>query len=339
MKKREIVIVAGPCAVESEEQITDIGYKISQIRNIAQNYHIQFKLRGGAWKPRTLFFEKGQKVFTGMKEQGLQWLSKIGHKYNLPIVTEIMSETTIDIFKRYLRPSLDYLQIGARTSQAFTLLESVGKTQFGVLLKNPLHGIQITETIGSLQRFVKNSSKIFCVRGQKIINPILQQKGYHKYLHELIKTPHQHPDARYLNNIEAVHELRSDSFFQTNKILFCYDPSHVWGGRTDFMKQKIGMYAIKAIRDFQYDWIIVEVDDHSAQAICDADQAILTTTNNIQWSETSYGQEPQIKPITLVDITCHIMAYQSEKMRFDSEKLQQDITTLNQIKWTASKYR
>jgi hypothetical protein len=102
------------------------------------------------------------------------------------------------------------------------------------------------------------------------------------------------------------------------------------------MKQKIGMYAIKAIRDFQYDWIIVEVDDHSAQAICDADQAILTTTNNIQWSETSYGQEPQKKPITLVDITCQIMTYQSEKMNIDSEKLQEDVTTLNQIKWTAS---
>ena len=52
--KEEIVLVAGPCAVESEDQIMDMAYKISVLRDVAHDYAIGIKLRGGAWKPRTL---------------------------------------------------------------------------------------------------------------------------------------------------------------------------------------------------------------------------------------------------------------------------------------------
>lgn len=334
MDQEEITIVAGPCAVESEEQIRDMGYKISLIKDLAQPYNIGLKLRGGAWKPRTLYYKNGEKIFEGTREEGLTWLAQTAKKYTLPLVTEVMSEMDLRHLIRYLNPDRDYLQIGARTSQAFALLYAVGGTRFNVLLKNPQHGIDIRETIGSLQRFENNGIKVFCTRGQRIIEPRgIQSQTYQKYMKKLLSSTHQHPHARNLNNIEAIAQLKKHPYILNNNILLCHDPSHIWGGKTDLMRRKIGEYAIKAVREFGYDWITVEVNDKSAEAICDADQALLTTTNGVDWSKTNARKEPQIKPITLVDITMNLMEFQAKKIGIEEEEVKKSKKMIETIRW------
>ena len=90
--KKEIVIVAGPCAVESQEQIMSMAHKISLIRDVVEPHNIHIKFRGGAWKPRTQLLRNGEKIFEGTREEGLIWLSDAAKKYNLSIVSEVMSE-------------------------------------------------------------------------------------------------------------------------------------------------------------------------------------------------------------------------------------------------------
>lgn len=339
MSVKSTVIVAGPCAIESKKQITDMAYKISMIRDIATDYQISFKFRAGAWKPRTLYRnESEEKIFEGTRENGLTWLSEVAETYSLPVVSEVMSEMDLRHFIRYLDPDRDYLQIGARTSQAFALLYAVGGTRFNVLLKSPPHGVEVTETIGSLQRFENNKEKVYCTRGQKhIINPSgFSHKSYNEYVKELYLDPHQHPDSRNLNNIEAINELKRHPYFRENRILFGHDPSHIWGGKTDIMRRRVGEYAIKAIREFGYDWIMVEVDDRSAEAICDADQALLTTTNGVDWSKTNAGREPEVKPLTLVDIVCDLIELKADQLRIDEGKVREDTRRLGMIRWDAS---
>jgi 3-deoxy-D-arabino-heptulosonate 7-phosphate (DAHP) synthase len=334
MNNEDLVIVAGPCAVESKEQIQDMAYKISLIRDVAQPYHIGVKLRGGAWKPRTLYERDGERIFEGTREEGLIWLTHTANKYSLPVVSEVMSEMDLRHFIRYMNPERDYLQIGARMSQAFALLYAVGGTRFNVLLKNPPHGIDVREAVGSLQRFEHNRNKVYCTRGQRIIDPTsTATKTYQAYMNTLYTNPHQHPDARNFNNIEAKQPLSDHPYIIQNKILLCHDPSHIWGGKTDLMRRKIGEYAVKAIRDYGYDWIMVEVDDRSADAICDADQALVTTTYGIDWSKTNLRKEPQIKPLTLVDITAQLMAFQAPKVGIDPRTIQKDLKRLNSIRW------
>ncbi len=334
MNSEDLVIVAGPCAVESEEQINDMAYKISLIRNIVQPYCIGMKLRGGAWKPRTLYVKDGEKIFEGTREEGLIWLSRAAKKYSLPVVSEVMSEMDLRHFIRYLNSDRDYLQIGARMSQSFSLLYAVGGTRFNVILKNPQHGTDTREMIGSLQRFENNGNKVYCTRGQRILDPSsAETEAYKAYMKTLYENLHQHVDARNLNNIEAIKHLRNHPYIVHNKILLCHDPSHVWGGKNDLMRRRIGEYAIRAIRDFGYDWTMVEVDDRSGDAICDADQALLTTTKGIIWSKTNARKEPQIKPITLVDIAAALMQFQSDKRNIDKEKLKEDTTRLQTISW------
>ena len=100
MNVEEIGVVAGPCAVESEEQIMSMAYKISLIRDVAQEFNINVKLRGGAWKPRTLYVRDGERIFEGTREEGLIWLAQAANKYSLPIVSEIMSEMDLRHFIR-----------------------------------------------------------------------------------------------------------------------------------------------------------------------------------------------------------------------------------------------
>jgi 3-deoxy-D-arabino-heptulosonate 7-phosphate (DAHP) synthase len=334
MYEEDITIVTGPCAVESKEQIMDMGYKISLIRDFARPFNIGFKLRGGAWKPRTQYYKNGEKIFEGTREDGLTWLAQTAKKHTLPIVTEVMSEMDLRHLIRYLNPERDYLQIGARTNQAFALLYAVGGTRFNILLKNPQHGVDIRETIGSLQRFENNGIKVFCTRGQRIIDPSgTQSKTYKEYMKKLLNSEHQHPNARNLNNIEVISQLRKQPYIIKNNILLCHDPSHIWGGKTDLMRRKIGEYAIKAIREFGYDWITVEVDDKSAEAICDADQALLTTIKDVDWSKTNAGKEPQIKPITLVDITVNLMEFQAKKIGIDAEEVKKSKKMMEKITW------
>ena len=113
-----IVIIAGPCSVESREQILEVAHAVREAGAHA--------LRGGAFKPRTSPY-----AFQGLGETGLQYLAEAREQTGLPIVTEVMSTDQISLVTRYA----DVLQIGARNMQNFSLLRAAGASQHPVLLK------------------------------------------------------------------------------------------------------------------------------------------------------------------------------------------------------------
>src|SRR5574344_2222647 len=113
-----IVSIAGPCAVESAEQMMTIAASVAASGAVM--------LRGGAYKPRTSPYS-----FQGLGEEGLKYLKEAGEKYGLPIVTEIVSESLIPLMRDYV----DVYQIGARNMQNFDLLKKVGAIGKPVILK------------------------------------------------------------------------------------------------------------------------------------------------------------------------------------------------------------
>ena len=142
-------IIAGPCAVESREQIDATATAVK-----AAGAHF---LRGGAFKPRTSPY-----AFQGMKEDGLKILAEARAKTGLPIVTEVMDTRDVELVGRYA----DVLQIGARNMQNFALLEAVGAQQKPVLLKRGLSAT-IQEFMMAAEYILKqgNYEVILCERG------------------------------------------------------------------------------------------------------------------------------------------------------------------------------
>lgn len=115
---RDVVMMAGPCTVESQEQITSIAAVIKD-----NGVRI---MRGGAFKPRTSPYS-----FQGMGEDGLKVLREAADKHNLYVVSEVMNQTQIPMFLDYV----DILQVGARNMQNFDLLKELAKVRKPVLLK------------------------------------------------------------------------------------------------------------------------------------------------------------------------------------------------------------
>jgi 3-deoxy-7-phosphoheptulonate synthase len=111
-------VIAGPCSVESREQILEIAHIVKEAGATA--------LRGGAFKPRTSPYS-----FQGMKEQGLQLLAEARAETGLAIVTEVMASEHVPLVSSYA----DVLQVGARNMQNYPLLEAVGEAGLPVLLK------------------------------------------------------------------------------------------------------------------------------------------------------------------------------------------------------------
>ncbi|PJF22567.1 MAG: 3-deoxy-7-phosphoheptulonate synthase [Phototrophicales bacterium] len=114
----KVQVIAGPCSVESREQIIDIAHAVKEAGAVA--------LRGGAYKPRTSPYS-----FQGHGEKGLQWLAEAREQTGLPVVTEVMDSNLVPLVCQYA----DVLQIGARNMQNFALLHAVGESQHPVLLK------------------------------------------------------------------------------------------------------------------------------------------------------------------------------------------------------------
>jgi 3-deoxy-7-phosphoheptulonate synthase len=114
----KIVVMAGPCAVESEEQITRIAEAVKGAGALV--------LRGGAFKPRT-----GPYSFQGLGADGLEMLDLAREKTGLPVITEVMSVEQVDLVAQFT----DIFQIGARNMQNFMLLKAVGLTRKPVMLK------------------------------------------------------------------------------------------------------------------------------------------------------------------------------------------------------------
>lgn len=144
-----LAVMAGPCSVESEEQIIEIA---KSVKESGATF-----LRGGAFKPRTSPYS-----FQGLEMEGLELLKKAKAATGLPIVTEIMSTDYIDQFER----DVDVIQIGARNMQNFDLLKQIGKTTKPILLKRGLSAT-IEEWLMSAEYIMAsgNENIILCERG------------------------------------------------------------------------------------------------------------------------------------------------------------------------------
>lgn len=144
-----IVVIAGPCAVESEEQLITIAKAVK-----ASGANM---LRGGAFKARTSPYS-----FQGMGEEGLKLLGKAKEITGLPIVTEVMDEVNFDLVENYT----DILQIGARNMQNFSLLKRAGKSSKPILLKRGMSAT-IEEWLMSAEYIMAQGNKqvILCERG------------------------------------------------------------------------------------------------------------------------------------------------------------------------------
>lgn len=145
----ELQIMAGPCSVESEEQI-------SEIASLLQQTGIKI-MRGGAFKPRTSPYS-----FQGLKAQGLKLLKDAAEKYGLLVVTEVKDTETLPLVAEHT----DILQIGARNMQNFSLLEAVAKYPHPVLLKRGL-AATIEEFLMAAEYIYSNGNPnvILCERG------------------------------------------------------------------------------------------------------------------------------------------------------------------------------
>lgn len=145
----EVVVMAGPCSVESREQILETARAVK-----AAGARI---LRGGAFKPRTSPYS-----FQGMGEEGLKLLAEAREETGLLIVTEVMAPGQVELVARYA----DILQIGARNTQNYALLNAVGQTSKPVLLKRGLSGT-IVELLMSAEYIMSNGNLqvMLCERG------------------------------------------------------------------------------------------------------------------------------------------------------------------------------
>ena len=141
-------LIAGPCSVETEEQIIDIAKRVK-----ASGANV---LRGGAFKPRTSPYD-----FQGLKADGLKLLSEAKRETGLPIVSEIMSINNLPLFEQ-----VDVIQVGARNTQNFDMLKELGKTDKPILLKRGLAGT-IKELLMSAEYLMAsgNEKVILCERG------------------------------------------------------------------------------------------------------------------------------------------------------------------------------
>ncbi|GAW68794.1 3-deoxy-7-phosphoheptulonate synthase [Geoanaerobacter pelophilus] len=146
---KELVVMAGPCSVENEEQIIESAIAVKAAG--AQ------MLRGGAFKPRTSPYS-----FQGLEEEGLKLLAKAREVTGLPFVTEVIDPDSVDLVASYS----DMLQIGARNSQNFALLKKVGQIDKPILLKRGM-SMTIQEFLMSAEYIMSegNQSVILCERG------------------------------------------------------------------------------------------------------------------------------------------------------------------------------
>jgi 3-deoxy-7-phosphoheptulonate synthase len=146
---KEVVIMAGPCSVESEEQITLIA---KEVRKSGAKI-----LRGGAFKPRTSPYS-----FQGLGKIGLQFLAEARKITGMPIITEVMDTKDLELVCAYA----DCLQVGARNMQNFSLLREVGRTNLPVMLKRGMSAT-IKDLLMSAEYILSegNFNVLLCERG------------------------------------------------------------------------------------------------------------------------------------------------------------------------------
>jgi 3-deoxy-7-phosphoheptulonate synthase len=149
MGSKKILVIAGPCSVESREQIIEIACALKEAGATA--------LRGGAFKPRTSPYS-----FQGHGEKALEWLAEAREVTGLPIVTEVMDTAQVPMVCQYA----DVLQIGARNMQNFSLLNVVGESQHTILLKRGMSST-VEDLLMSAEYILShgNTRVMLCERG------------------------------------------------------------------------------------------------------------------------------------------------------------------------------
>lgn len=183
------VVMAGPCAIESREQVLDIAEHVK-----AAGAHV---LRGGAFKPLT-FPYRNARMFE-LREEGLRYLREAGDRTGLPVVTEVMDIRLVETVVQYA----DMLQIGARNMQNFPLLEAVAKAGKPVLLKRHF-GSSLRDWLGAAEYLLYhgNPSVVLCERG--------------------IVAPHTHATAsRFIVDLQVVPAAQ-----EYTHLPIIVDPSH-----------------------------------------------------------------------------------------------------------------
>jgi 3-deoxy-7-phosphoheptulonate synthase len=221
----EFIVMAGPCSVESEKQIMQAAEGVA--RSGAR------MLRGGAFKPRTSPYD-----FQGLETQGLQLLAKAREATGLSIVTEVMSDSDVELVAEYA----DVLQIGARNMQNFSLLKALGRTSRPILLKRGMSST-VKELLMSAEYIVAhgNPNVILCERGIRTFETV----------------------TRNTCDIAAVAALN-----ELTHLPVILDPSHATGKRSLVPALSRAAVAIGA------DGIIVEVHPTPEKAVSDGAQSL-----------------------------------------------------------------
>jgi 3-deoxy-7-phosphoheptulonate synthase len=225
---RELVIIAGPCTVESREQMHTVAQNLS-------GKGVQ-ALRGGAYKPRTSPY-----AFQGMGETGLEILSEVRSHYNMPVVTEVMSISQIDIVAQHA----DMLQVGSRNMQNFDLLKALGSVGKPVLLKRGL-AATIEEFVMAAEYILShgNPNVVLCERGIR---------SFDNY-------------TRNVLDIGAVAALK-----QITHLPVIVDPSHAVG------KRELVAPVTRAAVACGADGLIIECHPEPEKSVSDARQALSLT--------------------------------------------------------------
>ena len=217
-------MIAGPCSVESEEQIIEVATAVK-----AAGANI---LRGGAFKPRTSPY-----AFQGMKGAGIELLVKAKAATGLPIITEIMNISTLDLFN-----DVDIIQVGARNMQNFDLLKELGKTNKPILLKRGL--------ANTLQELLMSAEYIMSEGNENIM---LCERG--------IRTFETY--TRNTLDLSAISVLQ-----ELSHLPVIVDPSHATGKARLVPPMAFAAAAAGA------DGVMVEVHNNPACALCDGAQSL-----------------------------------------------------------------
>lgn len=219
-----LTLMAGPCSVESAEQVTEIAKAVK-----ASGANV---LRGGAFKPRTSPYS-----FQGLKAEGLELLLKAKEETGLPIVTEIMSESDIDLFK-----DVDIIQVGARNMQNFTLLKKLGKLDKPILLKRGL--------CATIEEWLMSAEYIMAEGNEKVILCERGIRTYEKYTRNTLDLS-AIPIVKGLSHLPVV-----------------VDPSHATG--MNWLVEPLAMAAVACGAD----GLIIEVHNDPPHALCDGAQSL-----------------------------------------------------------------
>lgn len=219
-----LTLMAGPCSVESAEQVTEIAKAVK-----ASGANV---LRGGAFKPRTSPYS-----FQGLKAEGLELLLKAKEETGLPIVTEIMSESDIDLFK-----DVDIIQVGARNMQNFELLKELGKIDKPILLKRGLSA--------TIEEWLMSAEYIMAGGNDKVM---LCERGIRTY----------ETFTRNTLDISAIPIIKKLSHLPV-----IVDPSHASG--KSWLVEPLAMAAVAAGAD----GLIIEVHNDPPHALSDGAQSL-----------------------------------------------------------------